>query len=215
MCRRFMTCQSGMTLLEVMVAISLTVIAGLIAFSAIQSASENSQHIQQRTQALMQLDNAVYWLASDIRRTVPLPLPVKNKELASVYAMGDEKLLLSVRGFDSLPYSVNSIAQIEYHFQEGRLIRKRIAAASNVAASKEKILHEEVLLENIQKFELRFLDAGTAKFKEWPEIDRWTQRWPGRAARTDAMPWAIWFSIEGEQIGRIERLIEMSGSYRE
>ena len=205
-----------MTLLEVMVAVALTAVAGLIAFAAIQSASEHSQHMQQRNKALKQLDNAVYWLVTDIRRTVPLPLPVNDEKSAAIYAESIGELRLSVRGFDALAYSKSALSQIEYQLQEGRLLRTRLPALMNMQSNEDKEEpFGEVLLEDIQKFEVRFLDAGTAKLKEWPMVDRWSRQWPARGMSSNALPWAIWVSIEGEQIGRIERLVEVPGGARD
>lgn len=202
--------QVGMTLLEVMVAVALTAVSGVIAFAAIQSASEHSQYLQKHHEALKQLDNAVYWLVADIRRTVPLPYPVSKEKSAAVYSANGDTLILSVRGFEALPYSANAVSQVEYRLQESRLLRKRSTISPNGQSdNEERSLSGEVLLENVQTFEVRFLDSGTAKLKKWPAVDRWFQQWPASGASPDTLPWAIWFSIESEQIGHIERLVEV------
>lgn len=201
----------GMTLLEVLVAMALTAVIGMIAFAAIRSASEQSVQVRAHDQALGDLESAVHWLVSDLRRAVPrsIRLPDGSTEAALDSEQGNA-LDLTVRGVaDPDSTALPALYRVRYELQGTNLVRLRW---DQLEHGETAVPLQTVVLTDVHAFSVRFLDKGLARSSA--PLEQWMQRWPEGPGMLDSLPLAVSIGIEGEAFGKINRIVELPADGR-
>ena len=205
--------QSGFTLLELLVAIGIFALMAAMAYGGLNNLIESRQITDQHAARLTQLQTTFLWLGRDIEQTV-------NRRIRDEY--GDSQLALSstevgryqlelTRGGWRNPVgrARSNLQRVAYSVRENQLIRFYWNVLDRAQDSKPL---EVVLLDGVERIELRFLYATVAGQNQGQQ--QWVDDWPGNALGvqpSENPPLAVEVTLETEAEGRISRLFRVPG----
>ncbi len=205
--------QSGFTLLELLVAIGIFALMAAMAYGGLNNLIKNRQATDEHAARLTQLQTSFLWLGRDIEQTV-------NRRIRDEY--GDSQLALSsaevglyqlelTRGGWRNPVgrARSNLQRVAYSVRENQLIRFYWNVLDRAQDSKPL---EVVLLDGVERMELRFLSATVAGQDQGQQ--QWVDDWPGNALGvqpSENPPLAVEVTLETEAEGRISRLFRVPG----
>jgi len=197
--------QTGFTLLELMVALGIFALLAAMAYSGLNSVMTARKVTEQHAQRLSQLQMTFLWLGRDIEQGIDRPI---RDEYAQVQpAMegvetGRYQLEFTRTGWNNPAGRARSnLQRVAYGLRDDKLIRAYWNVLDRAQDSQPL---ESVLLDGVDKLELRFLDASNAWQLSWPNT------LAGGAANT-ALPKAVEVTLETKAEGRITRLFQVPG----
>lgn len=196
--------ERGFTLVEVLVALLLTGLVAVLAYSALASALGASQSSDSEAQRLRDLDRAFRLLQRDLTQLVARPVTNGFGESEAVFAgaSGGGQLLALTRGGwpDARGEQRSELQRVAWRWQENRLWRDYWTNTDR-APAEESV--STLVLENIEDIRLRFLDgvgpALGSDSAQWR--DSWYAPTPG-----DRLPAAVEIVLTVEAWGEIRRL---------
>lgn len=195
----------GFTLLELLVALSIFALLAAMAYGGLNTVMKARAATDAQALRLSQLQYTFFWLGRDIEQTV-------NRTVRDEYGdpqpalrgieLGDYRLALTRGGWRNPVHRPRSTLQrVAYGLRDDQLLRVYWNVLDRAPDSQPV---ENVLLDGVERLELRYLDAK----KEWH--DDWPAAVTGAAANT-APPLAVEVTIETKQEGRITRLFGVAG----
>lgn len=213
---------AGFTLIEVLIAISITVVVAAIAYQSLDSAMRLAESSQEQIERTQRLNRAMAILAEDFRhgitRTVRSPLGV-GQESAMDYAQTNYPMLVLSRGGKINPnpqyFQRSSLQRIAYHVEDGKLERWQWSAIDAYSDPEPQKIE---VLDNVVSMELRFFAiSATTTGGTLANRGQWQNQWPSSTgaysgAATDIMPAAIEVTLELKSGGKIRRIFELPGS---
>ncbi len=198
---------AGFTLLEVLVAIAIFVIVGVMAMSGYNELSSQSVKLEERMARVRKVQTAMFKLTQDFEQLEPRPIQ------QSLGAVTDPALRSDHRNQDvaefshagwSNPAGIQrpTLERVTYRLVEKKLLRDRWPVMDRTLAN-EPLTTE--LLDHVVSVKLRFMDA----------THNWQEQWPGAntaaAVSARALPIAVEITVELEDWGTIVRLVEIPG----
>lgn len=197
--------QSGFTLLELLVALGIFALLAAMAYSGLNSVMTARKITDQHAQRLHQLQMAFLWLGRDIEQGIDRPIRDEYAEVQPALLgveTGRYQLELTRTGWRNPAGRARSnLQRVAYGLRDGNLVRAYWVVLDRAQDSQPL---ENVLLEGVDKLELRFLDANNAWHDAWPNA------LSGGAAST-ALPKAVEVTLETAAEGRITRRFRMPG----
>lgn len=195
--------QNGFTLIEVIVSLAIFSTIAALSFLAFDQTQRASRAITEQMIELQALQRTLQTLGSDLAQLQPRPVREPGTPTSRAALLADVRnlyVLELTRGGYANPLGVpRATAQrVAYRVDEGELVRTQWPALDNPLSIEPR---ERVLLENVERFEVRFLVDG----------DNWIVEWPPLGGSGGGRPRAVEILIEHEQWGEIRRLIEIRG----
>lgn len=197
----------GFTLIEVLLAMAITAFVGVLAYSglstAITAADEHEQHANQI--AAIQLPLTV--IERDIRHAVSRAITDEYDEREAPMSGGelnDYPLILTRSGWDNpreLPRS--QLQRVRYVFENNQLWRESWAILDRVSETDSQ--QRTLLLEDINEFQLAFLNAGSTNASQSPLGGEWQDEWDN----PDDLPLAIEIRLDIENFGEVKRVFSI------
>ncbi len=209
----------GFTLLEVLVAMVITAIIGVMAFKSFDGAADASEETQRVLEEINRLDRAWQSLGNDLFHVLPVDgnTPFQGESLKSQGKDSSQMLLLFKRGnwvnFANRPRS--DIQLVSYRIEEGKLIRDFIPEANRPVSEidMERQAFHQLLLEGVEDVQLRFLytemvaSEGKSVLQGNDYSEGWLPLWPDTSRSGAAgIPLALEVTIQLEGVGPSVRL---------
>ncbi len=197
--------QAGFTLLELLVALGIFALLAAMSYSGLNSVMTAKAVTTQHAERLSQLQMAFLWLGRDIEQAA-------NRSIRNEYAevrpamlgveTGRYQLELTRTGWRNPAGRTRSnLQRVAYGLRDGNLLRVYWNVLDR-AQDTEPL--ESVLLEGVDKLELRFLNDKNTWQNSWP-----SSQLGGKASVTP--PRAVEVTLETESEGRITRLFRVPG----
>ena len=192
----------GFTLIEVMVAIGISVLVATVAYQSLSVAGEATQRSSAAAKRIDSISRVWQILETDIRQTVERG--GKNAlgfEFPSLEGGDDSEYLLSfVRGGWANPLEQvrSSLQRVGYKVEDEILWRYYWYA---VDGSAEETPQKLDLLDKVKSMEMRFLPKSATGI----DAPQWQPLWPVRGSAQSQLPAAVEVSIELENLGEIKR----------
>lgn len=198
---------AGFTLLELLVAMAVFAIIGALALGGLNNIITQDSRARTQLERLASLQRAVRLLSNDLGSIQPrfvrdelgdggeLPLLADGR--------GDFLLRLSRGGWRNpagLPYR-GTLQRVQYRLEDGKLYREYWPVMDHVLGMEPR---RSVLIDQVRELRLEYLD----------ETDEWSRQWPPlrKAGSLDGQrPRAVRFTLDLEDWGSVERLIEVPG----
>ena len=195
--------QNGFTLIEVIVSLAIFSTIAALSFLAFDQTQRASRAITEQMIELQALQRTLQTLGSDLAQLQPRPVREPGTPTSRAALLADVRnlyVLELTRGGYANPLGVpRATAQrVAYRVDEGELVRTQWPALDNPLSIEPR---ERVLLEYVERFEVRFLVDG----------DNWIVEWPPLGGSGGGRPRAVEIIIEHEQWGEIRRLVEIRG----
>lgn len=214
--------QRGFTLLEIVVALIVSAIIGLMAFQALDGASRGAERTTEVLDEVNQLDRAWQLIAADLRHIVQpgANAVFRGESLKSAGENAEQTVMqLKRRGwtnFSNLPRS--DLQLVSYRLAEGKLWRDFMPDFNRPIAEIdiEQEGFQQLLLENVKDVQLRFLHkgliglGGRRVLEGESYSEDWLPMWPDSSnASAVGLPLAVEITIELEGVGTSVRLFAM------
>jgi general secretion pathway protein J len=192
----------GFTLLEVMVAIAIVAIIGVIALTGLSTAMKQQTFASERLERWREVQFAIRMISQDLSQVHPRV--VRNENGVDFAPSFDARPLSPFalefsRGGWSNPAGAprGSVLRVAYDIEDDTLVRFYWPVADRTLVT-PPVRFE--LLTGIVSMSMTFRDAGGEEYSEWPP----------QGAPPTARPRSVEITLELEDYGEIWRLIEVS-----
>lgn len=196
--------QAGFTLIEVVIALAIFATLAALAYMTFDQSARASSAISTQMSELQLLQRTLQSLGSDLAQLQPRPVREPGTPTSRAALLADTRNLYVVeltRGGYANPLGVPraTAMRVAYRLDDGDLVRSQWPALDNPLNAEPR---ELVLLEDVVRFELRFLGEGSTE---------WLPQWPPLGGGGGGRPRAVELVIEHERWGEIRRLVEVRG----
>ena len=198
--------KEGFTLLELLVAMSITAVISLMTYQGLSEMIKARGRLEQETQQLAALQNAMTILARDCEQIVARPIRDEygSPRPALLGEAGGGGGVEFTRGGVSNPTGRQRSSQqrVAYRVNEGALIRQNWPVLDRVVATTPS---SRPLLSGVEKWQIRYLDEKS---------EEWHNAWPpagGDGLPLTSLPRAMEVTLELTGWGAITRLLLLAG----
>ena len=189
--------QLAFTLFEMVVAVAIFAVMGAIAYPGLSEMAKTGQIVSESNQRISDLQFAVSYLNRDW-------LQVSRRKIRNRYGdeesnvMIEENTITFTRAGRSnlLQQNRSSLQRVRYSLLEKKLIRQHWLSLDQGIAEEP---FTTVLLNDIEAFEINFIDGSEKKIENWPAIE----------SVGTGKPIALSFVLELEGLGQIQRILEI------
>ncbi|MFN8604460.1 MAG: type II secretion system minor pseudopilin GspJ [Candidatus Binatia bacterium] len=197
----------GFTLLELLVAMAIFAIVGVMALTGYTQLERQSETVEQRLARTRDIQTAVQAISSDIEQMEPRPIrsPIGDTPIPAVVAGGDPGYVIA---FTRAGWSNTAGVQrpteqrVAYRLEGGELWRDSWPVLDRSMAVEPV---KRKLLSNVRSVTVRLMDPARSWVDHWPENQN-----PDPAAARQR-PAAVEVVIDLEDWGEIRRLVEVPG----
>jgi general secretion pathway protein J len=194
----------GFTLLELLIAVSIFALVGAMAYGGLQRVLDQQHSTEQQSQRLADLQKAYRIVQRDLEQLV-------NRKIRNEF--GDSvDALIGGSGFNGVEFSRagyanpagflrSDIQRVAYVPDQETLLRRTWRVLDR---AQDSVPDEQVLVEGMQRFSVRFLD----------ETNEWQERWPppatlGAGPVSSGFPRAVEVLLELDGVGTLSWLFQL------
>lgn len=197
----------GFTLVEVLVAIFIFAIVAAIAMGGYNELAKQSDIVSEGAARTREVQSAMQRLNTDFASLEPRPVrePLGDSVIPALRSDARSELIaeLTHSGWSN-PAGVprSTLQRVNYRIENNKLLREYWLALDRTMTGEPESV---VLLEQVKRMELRFMDANRTWHQQWPPL--------GYSApdATRVRPIAVEITVELEDWGELKRLIEVAG----
>ncbi len=197
-----MTRARGFTLLEVLIAVAIFAVVGVMAYGGLQAVLRQQEIARDNADRFREIQFAVQQLSRDLQQLQPRPVRDELGDGArnAIYADARNRYIVEfTRGGWSNPLGQPraAVQRVAFQLENDRLLRLHWFVPDHTLAEEPV---EREILSGVREFRMRFFSAGG-----------WGEEWPPALSAQDpaVLPTAIEFVLELEDWGEISRLIEV------
>jgi general secretion pathway protein J len=187
----------GFTLFEMLIAVSIFAIIGVLAFGGLGQMTRTGQAVADANNRLSDLQFAVVYFSRDWTQVSPRKIRNQYGDEESNIIIDDGVITFTRSGWSNLLGQKRSTLQrVQYLVIENQLIRRHWRSLDQGIA---ELPLQAVLLDDVESLEVEFLDALEKPIRVWPvdsELDG------GR-------PVVLAFRLDLTDIGEISRILEL------
>jgi general secretion pathway protein J len=200
--------QRGFTLLELLIAVAIFALVGAMAYSGLQQVLDQNAHTRVQSQRLSDLQKAYAIIQRDLEQLTERK--IRNEFGDTIDA------LVGGSGFNGVEFSRaghanpagflrSDIQRVAYVPDQETLLRRTWRVLDR---AQDSLPDEQVLVEGMQRFSVRFLD----------QANEWQDQWPPQAAQLGAgivvgMPRAVEVQLELDDVGILNWLFGLPENY--
>ena len=200
--------QRGFTLLELLVAIAIFAIVGVLALTGYTQLQQQSEYQARRLERVREVQRAVQTITQDLTQIEPRPIrePIGDQHVPAVVA-GDaveHKIEFTRAGWmNTAGLPRPTLQRVGYRLDQDGLWRDHWRVLDRTQAAEPVRVN---LLRGVRAVTFRFMSPAR----------EWVDRWPlleglAPAEQLRARPVAVEVTLELEDWGVIRRLVEVSG----
>lgn len=187
-------CQSGFTVIELLVAMSISAIIAVLAYQSIAQVTQVTTRMDAKTADFAALQRAVWWMEQDFSQLTPRTVQDELGTNLPAYLVQPGRLEMTRIALYPSPYGISGLVRVGYQVEDKhlyRLVWPVLDRAPNTEPQKIDILS------GVTQFEIRQLNAAKTWQNNWPEEGQSALELPGLVE--------IRFNYEG--FGEVRRLI--------
>ena len=169
---------SGFTLLEVLVAVAVLAVMGLVAYQGLLGMAAGHQAMQREAESFRELVLTMQMLERDLRAALPRAVRDELGDPEPALAGGPRGLMFTRAGWSNpLGHARSNLQRVQYALDDRELSRLNWPVLDRAQASQPR---REVLLAEVNGFEVEFLaSAGDGEWqRDWPPINQPAGAWP-------------------------------------
>lgn len=198
---------AGFTLLEVLIAVAIFVVVGMLAMTGYNELTTQSERIEDSARRTRAIQAAVMRIGQDFATLEPRAVrePLGSELLPALLAREKNEVLVELtRSGWSNPAGVPrpTLQRVSYRVQEQKLFRDYWPVLDRTMTEPPT---EVMLLDGVKSVSLRFMGADRGWKEQWPPLG-----YSGRDS-SYVRPLAVEITLELEDWGKITRLVEVSG----
>ena len=197
----------GFTLLELLVAVTVFAILSAMAYGGLRNIIDNSQQTDSAMQRLQQVQLAMLKISRDFTQLSARNIRDEygNSSSAILTTAGSDIFIEFTRGGRRNPAELlrSHLQRVAYKLEENSLSRLHWPQLDR---TQEMEPYETLLLDDVERAEIRFLDNNNEWHNEWPPLDSSVVTGDTTVALS-----AIEFTLELQDWGELVRLFLVSG----
>ena len=187
----------GFTLFEMLIAVSIFAIIGVVAFGGLGQMTRTGQAVADANNRLSDLQFAVVYFSRDWAQVSPRKIRNQYGDEESNIIIDDGVITFTRSGWSNLLGQKRSALQrVQYLVLENQLIRRHWRSLDQGIA---ELPLQAVLLDDVESLEVEFLDASEKPIRVWP-VD---------SDLDGGRPVVLAFRLDLTDIGEITRILEL------
>jgi len=188
---------AGFTLLEVVVAVSIFAVIGVIALTGLGKMTRDGQALANANNRLSELQFAVVYFEREWAQVSPRGIRNQYGDEEANIVIADDTITFTHSGWSNLLGNRRSnLQRVQYLVDDDRLLR-RYWQSLDQGIGERPI--ETVLLDKVESMEVTFLNAGGEPLRSWPL----------EASANQGQPILLALKLELPDRGDIVRLLEV------
>ena len=196
--RRFNFPQSGFTLFEVLIAVSVFAVIGALTMTNLIQVGRTGERVSDMQQQLSDIQFALGYLGKDLTQMVDRKVRDQYGDEQAQLIVKEEAISFTRAGWANLlQQSRSNLQRVEYKLEDNTL--KRIFWPQLDQGYIEQKIEQE-MLQGVEAFEVKLLTTGKETIDFWPlEVEPQTED-----------PVALEFTLELNGFGEIRRVYELN-----
>ncbi|MDX1755553.1 MAG: type II secretion system minor pseudopilin GspJ [Marinobacter sp.] len=197
--------QSGFTLMEVLIAVTITAVIGLGVWQVLSGVIASRDRVDAVAGEFDGLQKAFLLLERDITQAVQRPVRnVYGDFVPALTSRGDDfDLELTRQGWrNPLGSHRSNLQRVAYEFTGDELHRRYWLMLDQ---GQEETSTDQLLLTELKDFELQYLDADNNWVEEWPTQEALNNA-TGGGVSSFGLPRGLRIRLEHSRFGEVERL---------
>ena len=210
---------SGFTLVEVLVAMAITALISVMAYTGLSSALSGAESMRAAATRAHEINQALSMLSRDLRQVVNRPVVDELGQLSPAFSGGElasDSLVLTRAGWHNSTGAPRSALQrVRWWLEDDQLWRGYFPVLDRTAGTEAV---ETTVLDDIERFEVRFLPALSVLESDRNDvIDRrnWQDNWIidfSQPGQLPAPPAAVEVVMEVVGLGEVRRTYVLPSS---
>lgn len=207
---RYRLNSAGFTLIEVMLAMTITAFVTLLAYNGLSASMNLAESHERLSRQMADIQLPLTVIERDIRHAVARPIIDEfGEEVAAMSggAFEDYPLKLTRRGWDNprgLPRG--GLQRVRYELEDEELWRESWSVLDRV---NEEAGHRRImLLKGVKEISLQFLNRESASAGQNPLGGEWQDSWEDK----QKLPVAVEISLDLEGFGEVKRIFGIPGA---
>jgi len=201
------TLQRGFTLLEILVAVAILAVMGVMAYRGVSEARVATENAEGHLDRLRQVQRAMQLVVNDFRTLTRRPVRESIGDGYRATLLRDPKssalVELSHNGWpNGAGTPRGTVQRVVYLLEDGKLERQYWTVMDATLAT---VPVKRELLDHVQRVEIRYLTSGREWITEWPQFNNTS------LASFTVRPLAVEITVVLEDWGEIKRLVEVPG----
>lgn len=203
----------GFTLIELMVALTITAIIMVIAYGGLRTITINEDHSRAADKRLRQVQLAMSIMQQDFAQLEPRPVRDGLGGVQPPLLAGPQNVppIIFTRGGWSNPLGLTRSTEqrVAYSLEDGKLMRSWWPELDGQA---QVVPAKEALLEGVDSVKIQYMDATSKTFQDvWPSTQS-SAGSTGVAAPTvsSPLPIAVSITLTLKDMGDVTRIVEVS-----
>jgi len=192
----------GFTLLELLVSLSIFALIGVMAYSGLQTVMNQQNSTEAASQRLADLQKAYRIMQRDLEQIV-------SRKVRNEYGDTIDELV-GGRGFTGVEFTRaghpnpagflrSDLQRVAYVPDQDKLLRQTWRVLDR---AQDSLPDEQVLVENISRFSMRFLNADNEWLETWPSA-------AGLSTAPERLPQAVEVELELDRLGIINWIFRL------
>ena len=197
--------QLGLTLLEVMVAVSILAVIAVLSYQALDVATDSSEISQEKLAELRRLDRIWILMENDLRNALAYDKkPTYGDDLPAMQVGGQEYWLMFLRGGHDNPLNLprSELLRVAYKIDDEVLWRYSWIDPHTMD---EDFAQKQKMIDGVEGVETRVLTPDAKSFSAGP----WSDTWPPNGVKNQ-LPRAIEIKLTLKQGGELTRLMSLA-----
>jgi general secretion pathway protein J len=199
----------GFTLLEILVAVAIFAIVGVLAFTGYSELMRQSDRLAESAARTRAIQSTMQRMVQDFTSLEPRPIrqPLGDGlEPALISDSRSEQLAEFTHSGWSNPAGVprSTLQRVAYRLEDGKLTRNYWVMLDRTLSTEPV---RAVLIDRVKAVNFRFMAANRRFTDEWPALGGG----PAGPNAARALPIAVEITLELEDWGKITRLVEVAG----
>ena len=187
----------GFTLFEMVIAVSIFAIMGVIAFGGLGQMTRTGEAVADANDRLSDLQFAVVYFNREWIQVSPRKVRNQYGDVEENITIEDDVITFTRSGWSNiLARQRSTLQRVQYLVLDNKLVRRHWQSLDQGIAEQPI---QTVLLENVESFDIEFQDVLGKAIKEWP-------LGPGSE---NGEPILLAFRLELPDMGEIIRLLEV------
>lgn len=203
---------SGLTLVELLIALAIFAVLSAMAHGAIRAALEARERIRNQATHLGALQKSMVIIERDVSQMVPRPIRDENGEplpalispnaISNGFPNSASRLMEFTRAGWRNPIGARvHLRRIAYELDDGQLLR---LVWNVLDRAEDSLPSSSVLLAGVNAVGIRYLGADNEWRTEWP-LQRWDRGGP--SSEVDDLPRGVEITLDIAGIGPVSRLL--------
>ncbi len=188
---------SGLTLIELLVAMSIFSILAVLGYHSLITVIDLQDHVDKQSSQLANLQRTFNWLKRDIEQSIPRPIRDEYDQEQPALQGSQSHLELTRTGWSNPAAHPRGILQRVHYQLKGQTLWR--AYWSVLDRAQDSQAQEIALLTGVEKVNFRFLDASL----------HWHDHWPPNPETELATPVAVEVSMTVSAWGTLIRLFQI------